>query len=68
MWAFGVLFYFMLNMEYPFSNLCLLFRVESSPSIRIKEIRAYEAKQKLFFCIIGEKNKKETNVKLYRLD
>ena len=30
MWAFGVIFYFMLNMEYPFSYYALNLRTESS--------------------------------------
>jgi hypothetical protein len=29
MWAFGVLLYFMLNMEFPFSNLFILFKKKS---------------------------------------
>lgn len=40
MWAFGVLFYFMLNMEYPFSNyilkqeLNLCFHKKKLPSLK----------------------------------
>ena len=35
MWAFGVLFYFMLNMEYPFSTIALILEV--NPHVMVEK-------------------------------
>jgi hypothetical protein len=43
MWAFGVLFYFMLNMEFPFSNYFLIIEINPHDSPEKKQIKLEEA-------------------------
>ncbi len=44
MWAFGVLFYFMLNMEFPYSKLYVIFSIECPFKYLIKKKLNYSTK------------------------
>ena len=43
MWALGELFYFMLNMEFPFSNYLLIIELNPHDSPEKKQIKLEEA-------------------------
>lgn len=61
MWAFGVLFYFMLNLEYPFSNyLVSIIEINSHESPKKKQIKLEEAGRIFSY----KKNVKESRKKL----
>lgn len=55
MWAFGVLFYFMLNMEFPFRKKVSNIRYKSSCLNITKKIITHKAGDQLFICLASKK-------------